>query len=206
MTLAETVLRNCTNSIIIQRVWTAKDNCGNSAQVSQKITTEDTEPPVLIGVPADNTIECGVEDIPPVPVVTATDNCDLVVSVVFAEVIIDGTCPGNYTVIRTWTASDNCGNTASDQQNIYVGDNSAPSFVNPPANVTVECDAVPAPLTVTAEDACDDDINVTFTEVRQDGTCPDAYTLVRTWTATIIVTMPVRTHSVLRLKTQHLRY
>ncbi|MEZ5029805.1 MAG: hypothetical protein R2787_00220 [Saprospiraceae bacterium] len=76
--------------------------------------------PVLIGVPDDNTVECGVQDIPPVPNVTATDNCDLNVSVVFTEVVVDGTCPGNYTIIRTWVASDNCGNGFDQQQSLWV--------------------------------------------------------------------------------------
>ena len=38
--------------------------------------------------------------------------------------------------------------------------------------------------TVTATDNCDDNVTITYAEVRTDGACPDSYTLTRTWTAT----------------------
>jgi gliding motility-associated-like protein len=53
-----------------------------------------------------------------------------------------------------------------------------------PANVTVECSAVPTVGTATATDNCDADVTVTYEgEVRTDGTCADSYLLTRTWKA-----------------------
>ncbi|MBK7342575.1 MAG: hypothetical protein IPJ06_05370 [Saprospiraceae bacterium] len=92
--------------------------------------------------PADVTANCDGGDVPPVATVTATDNCDLDVQVTFLETKVDGTCPDSYTLVRRWTATDNCGNTATDEQIISIGDALPPVFSSTPANVTVECDAV----------------------------------------------------------------
>ena len=55
---------------------------------------------------------------------------------------------GSYTLTRTWTATDLCGNDIQHVQTITVGDNTDPEFVEElPADRTVECDEV-ADLTV----------------------------------------------------------
>jgi hypothetical protein len=58
-----------------------------------------------------------------------------------------------------------------------------PVLTGVPADTTVSCDAVPSVPTVTAKDNCDGSVDVTETEKRTDGPCPNTYTLVRTWTA-----------------------
>ncbi|MBK7342553.1 MAG: hypothetical protein IPJ06_05260 [Saprospiraceae bacterium] len=50
-------------------------------------------------------------------------------------------------------------------------------------DITVECDAVPVAEVVTAQDNCDLDVDVTYNEIKTDGSCPDSYTLTRTWIA-----------------------
>ena len=53
-----------------------------------------------------------------------------------------------------------------------------------PADVTVECDAVPPVGVATATDNCDGTVTVTYNgETRLNGSCADEYTLTRTWTA-----------------------
>ena len=49
---------------------------------------------------------------------------------------------------------------------------------------TVECDAVPAAVTLTATDNCDTPATVTASDSRTDGACPNSYAITRTWTAT----------------------
>ncbi|RME49934.1 MAG: gliding motility-associated C-terminal domain-containing protein, partial [Caldilineae bacterium] len=173
---------DCPDSYTLTRTWTATDNCGNQTSQSQTITVQDTEAPVLAGVPADVTVECDAVPVPATP--TATDNCDADVEITFAEVRTDGDCPDSYTLTRTWTATDNCGNSSSLTQTITVQDTEAPVLAGVPSDITVQCDAVPAPASPTATDNCDADVEITFTEERTDGACPDSYTLTRTWTAT----------------------
>jgi large repetitive protein len=176
----------CADTYTLTRTWTATDNCGNSITHVQVISVEDTTAPVWDQVmPVDITVEC--DGVPAAPaVVTASDNCDSDVTVVFSEVRTDGACPDTYTLTRTWTATDNCGNSITHVQVISVEDTTAPVWDQVmPADITVECDALPAaPAVVTASDNCDSNVLVEFTEARTDGVCPDTYTLTRTWTAT----------------------
>src|SRR5690606_7012602 len=56
---------------------------------------------------------------------------------------------------------------------------------NLPEDATYECDEeIPAPADVTATDNCDEAVTVVLTESTEEGDCPQAYTLYRTWTAT----------------------
>ncbi len=116
---------------------------------------------------------------------SATDNCDNDVDVTFKETKTDGSCPGNYVLTRTWTATDDCGNSTSGSQVITVRDNSKPVLVGVPSDIAADCDDVPAAASgVSATDNCDNDVDVTFKETKTDGACPGNYVLTRTWTAT----------------------
>lgn len=52
-----------------------------------------------------------------------------------------------------------------------------------PADVAVQCNAVPAVAVVTAADQCDTSPSLAFNASRLDGACADRYVLVRTWTS-----------------------
>jgi len=61
---------------VITRVWTATDSCGNSSSATQTITVlepEPTEPPTLVGVPENITVDCG--SVPEAASVTASSKC-----------------------------------------------------------------------------------------------------------------------------------
>ena len=173
----------CADSYTIARTWTATDDCGNSSSCVQTITVQDTTDPQFVGpLPGDATVEC--DAVPDPAILTATDNCDADVEVTFDQTRTDGSCPSNYTLTRTWTATDNCDNTAEHVQILTVEDTTDPEFVGPlPGDATVECSAVPDPATLAATDNCDADVEVTFDQTRTDGSCPSNYTLTRTWTA-----------------------
>jgi alpha-tubulin suppressor-like RCC1 family protein len=171
---------NCSGNYILTRTWTATDACGNTSFKTQVITVQDTQVPVLSAAPADATVECNA--VPAAAVLTATDNCSTPV-VTYTEVRTDGSCSGNYTLTRTWTATDACGNTSSKTQVITVQDTQVPVLSAAPADATVECNAVPAAAILTATDNCSTPV-VTYNEVRTDGNCSGHYTLTRTWTAT----------------------
>ena len=173
---------SCADTYTLTRTWTATDNCGNTHQLSQTINVSDNTKPVLT-VPADTDVEC--DAIPAVGTPTATDNCDNEVDIVYdGETRRDGSCTDTYTLTRTWTATDNCGNTHQLSQTINVSDNTKP-VLTVPADTDVECDAIPAVGTPTATDNCDNEVDIVYDgETRRDGSCADTYTLTRTWTAT----------------------
>ncbi|WP_396150773.1 gliding motility-associated C-terminal domain-containing protein, partial [Flavobacterium sp.] len=67
---------------------------------------------------------------------------------------------------------------------ITVQDTIAPAFVEElPADLTVECNAVPTAATLTATDNCGN-ATVAFAEAIEQGECANAYVVTRTWTAT----------------------
>ena len=174
---------DCLDSYTITRTWTATDASGNSSEGVQVITVEDTTPPVLSGVPGDTTAQC--DNIPAAANPSASDNCDPLPGIDFSgDVRTDGKCDDSYTITRTWTATDRCGNESVGVQVITVEDTTAPVLSGVPANETVECDSVPAAATPSASDNCDPAPGIAYAEVRTDGDCPDNYTLTRTWTAT----------------------
>jgi ribosomal protein S26 len=142
--------------------------------------------PVLSGLPTQATVnvECS-EQVPAVPVVTATDNCIKPIEVDFSEVEIPGTCPNQYSIKRTWFAQDDCGNSTIFVQTINISDVIAPVFAGlPTAVVNVECsEQVPALAVVTATDNCNAPVDVEVSEIEVPGTCPNQYSITRTWTA-----------------------
>ena len=102
------------------------------------------------------------------------------------EARTDGACPDSYTLTRTWTATDNCGNN-SDARARRSRCRTRPTPVLTRARRTRRSSATRCrrPATATATDNCDDEPTVSYLgEERTDGTCPDSYTLTRTWTAT----------------------
>ncbi|MDZ7879491.1 MAG: SdrD B-like domain-containing protein, partial [Saprospiraceae bacterium] len=139
---------------------------------------QDLVAPVLAGVPLDITVECS--SVPAIATATAMDNCTTNPTVTSTEARTNGTCPDSYTLTRTWTATDACGNTATASQIVTVIDLTAPVLANVPVNMTLACEqVVPTAATPTVTDNCDANATVTMAE-----TTPTATTIVRTWTAT----------------------
>src|SRR5690606_16008446 len=80
------------------------------------------------------------------------------VTVDFQEERIDGNCPNEYILIRTWTATDPAGNDTTHTQIVTVVDNTGPMFCTQIDRViTVECDEVAGLPVVTAHDNCGND-------------------------------------------------
>ncbi len=179
---------NCNWSVEV--TFTSQDECLNTSTTTSTFSITDTTDPVLLGVPADLTVECS--NVPTAITLFANDECDNDVLVTMEEALIDGTCTDNYTITRTWTATDDCGNTDVATQTILVQDTAGPQLVGVPAFVTVNCESIPpAPsigTDITATDNCDTDVGIEFEEVSSQtstGFCSDfTYTITRTWTAT----------------------
>lgn len=164
------------------------DGCGNTTEWQASYSTQDNQAPVFDQMPADVTVSCD-EAVPPVPDVGATDNCATDLSPVYDEETTPlGNCPGtNYTIIRTWTVSDDCGNESQIQQVVKVADETGPTFTAP-ANVTLTCDQDPNDLSLTGnaanlQDNCDSDPQLSFSDAVIDESCPGTYLIERTWMA-----------------------
>lgn len=170
-------------------VLTVTDSMGNSAFCTTNLEIQENTLPVITSCPSNITVSCGVSLDPDVNlslgIPTATDNCDSL-SIDYVDEFSNGpnTYCGDYR--RTWTVTDNAGNTRVCTQYISVEDLVAPSLPAAPANITLECGAtVPAPAVLTATDNCDSNVPVDYVQVVTNTACGGYnQTLLRTWTAT----------------------
>ncbi len=180
---------SCTNEWIITRTWTADDGNGNTKSCDQIITVEDTTGPAIT-CPADMTVECDADHSPAnTGSATAVDNCDTQpVAISSSDATTPGSCAKEWTITRTWTATDVCGNSTPCDQTITVEDTTAPA-ITCPADVTVECsgDNTSAAMgTATAADNCSavGDITIGESDATTPGACANGSIITRTWTAT----------------------
>jgi len=104
-------------------------NTGCCATAIVTINFGDNEPPTFVDLPIDITI--GLDDvIPAAAMVSAVDNCPAV-ELDFDEESTQaksGCGEYDYQLIRTWTATDHCGNATSHVQTIQVVDATAPDI------------------------------------------------------------------------------
>ena len=169
----------CENSYTILWIWSALDYCENPSMDTTTITVVDTTDPIIV-TPQGGTFSCD-EDIV-YGEGSASDNCDEDVTVTINDVEVPGVCPQSYSIVRTWTAEDNCGNIATASVTYYVVDETAPVFDEQNNEYSYECDDVIEVIQPTATDNCGEITysSADFWEVESD--CNGF--LIRTWTAT----------------------
>ena len=175
-------LGDCDATYTIKRTWTFRDACNNISTVSQTINVVDTTAPTIAQLPEPSTISC-----PNTPIfaqATATDECGLNFSLTFKDVKTEGNCAGSYSITRTWTAADSCGNSTTASQTITVQDTAGPVFSSLPEPTTISCPNTPVFAFATATDECGSDFSLTFNDVKTEGNCAGSYSITRTWTAT----------------------
>ena len=166
----------------VTRTYGISDMEGNLASCEQLIVVNDDFPPILAAPPANITVSCLTQV--PFPIALSwTDNCDGSGEVMGTDMSV-GNCPSILT--RTWTYTDNCGNTATRAQLITVDDSTPPVITCPP-DITIACDQL-ADTTVTgvatATDDCSVLIDITFADLADTTGCAGTGTIERTWTAT----------------------
>ncbi len=171
----------CEGSYQIVRRWLALDACGNTAEFSQNIFYIDNEGPVFNEIEANIEVECG-EDIP-TPLIVAEDFCSgLVENIEFEEVELDLPCGSQ--IVRTWTATDACGNSSTMSQTISIVDTQGPIFDFYPENITISCDApIPPAAQLIGIDVCAGEVEVFVTELFSPGSCDGSTTLTRIFRA-----------------------
>src|SRR5206468_4889149 len=114
VTYSDVVTNLCGGSRVIARTWKATDGCGNTNSCVQTITVRDTTPPALT-LPANRVLECPGDTRTSVTgVAAALDICGSV-TVSYSDVV-SNSCGLTRTVWRTWTATDQCGNSTNGLQ------------------------------------------------------------------------------------------
>ena len=113
---------------------------------------------------------------------SAHDNCDLNPRISYVDDTIPGKCINAYTITRTWTAKDACGNTSKPvTQTITVGDTVPPTIGGQGPNATIACGQTPVFTPPTAKDNCDKNPSIdSFSSTTTKG-CTITYT--RSWYA-----------------------
>lgn len=125
----------------------ATDAQGNTSNNCTAIVTIiDNTSPVVVSAPGNLILSC--EQITPsigaylntLADATFADNCS-VTNVNETFTVTNGNCPSNYSILRTWTATDGSGHTVQAQQTINVLDLTKPT-ITLPANVTINLSTV----------------------------------------------------------------
>ena len=174
----------CNTSFIIKITLTSQS--GLYREVCEKtVLVKDVTAPVLSVCPAPTaSYEC-LNAVPAPENVTANDDCNGSVNVIFTEVQSN---PGNgcsNTITRTWSATDLCGNTSTCSQIISIVDLTKPSL-SCPANRILDCGASTLPAntgTATAYDICSAPV-ITYSDVMSPvaNGC-SSFNITRTWKA-----------------------
>src|SRR5206468_1227106 len=179
---ADAVSNNCAGTKVISRTWTAVDWCGNSNSCVQTITVRDTTRPA-IQCPTNRIVECGSDTrTNAMGVATAQDGCGQV-SVVYTDAI-SNKCGATQVISRTWSATDECGNSSSCVQTITVQDTIKPTIQCPPDRL-LDCPAdtsTNATGVATAQDVCGQ-ITLRYVDAVSNK-CTGTKVILRTWTAT----------------------
>jgi hypothetical protein len=172
----EIIDSDCPQSYTIERTWFLADACYNNTSATWTITVVDTTAPVFTSVPEDFTIECGEEI--PVTEATAEDDCGEV-TVTYADESDFASCLE--TITRTFTATDDCGNTANAIQTFFIEDTTAPIFEGE-LEESWPCDEE-IPVLITATDNCNE-FEITYVDESISGGC--AGRIIRDYTVTDI--------------------
>ena len=108
--------------------FSATDACENTGTATAKIKVTDTTAPLIVLPTEDLILECYNSDAVDAWIATAmaTDNCDGETDVTASYDVPDSNCEQTVTV--TFSATDNCGNTAAAAKTFTVDDKTGPEF------------------------------------------------------------------------------
>jgi large repetitive protein len=122
--------------------WTFMDACGRTIQHQQVITVQPAAIAQFVNPPGPQTVSCDNVPLSPPPLSYSNNSPGVCGISGFVPAIQSGgynSCGGAITY--TWTFIDNCNRSISYSQNITVTPASDPIFVNPPADMMIDCGA-----------------------------------------------------------------
>ncbi|MEE8575872.1 MAG: HYR domain-containing protein, partial [candidate division Zixibacteria bacterium] len=160
-------------STYVETVYISSPFAADAKELVVTMIVGDTIPPTII-CPTDTTVACGGSTDPEFTGFPEwSDNIDTNLTPYYADENF-----GNGLFVRTWTVTDNSGNSASCEQDIQTGD-TQPPVITCPSNTTVACFGDIAPEnteSATATDDCGTIASITYTDlIYRD-------TVYRTWT------------------------
>ncbi len=128
----------------ITYTWNFTDPCGNVLSHTQNITVEPAPAAQFVNPPTDLTVTC--DNIPPGAEIlnytnSALGDCLIEGSVTPVEQGSADICGG--TITYSWNFTDPCGNTISHIQSVTVEPAPIPFYLNPPGDMTVNCENIP---------------------------------------------------------------
>lgn len=169
----------------ITRSYLVSDWYGNTIFVYQTIVVDDQIAPTASN-PSPILVDC-IGNVPapnPSVVTTEADNCTAIPIVAFVSDVSNG-LSNPETITRTYSVTDNCGNSTFVTQSILVQDLTPPTASNP-ASINVQCAGdIPAPDPAVVLNETDNCSSVTVTYLSQTSnglTCPELIT--RTYSLT----------------------
>jgi len=140
---------NCNVNLEVKDLAGLRTNCNKTVYIN------DHSSPTIV-CPANVTIQCDSSTDPShTGFATAMDVCDLNPPTIhFTDLVPANKCAGSYTITRTWTAGDRCGNTSSCDQMVKLVDPVPPVIACNSLSAITPADA-PISFTATATDNCD---------------------------------------------------
>jgi hypothetical protein len=173
------------------RTFTAVDNCNNSATITRTVSwTSDLTPPTFSGTYSPVTLGCNPNAAAITAALgsaTATDGCGTVTNITSSDALAT-TAGCTVTQVRTFTAVDNCNNSATITRTVsWTSDLTPPTFTGSYTNVVLGCNPLPGDITAalgsaTATDGCGTVTNITSSDALAT-TSGCTVTQVRTFTA-----------------------
>ena len=147
------------------------DPCLNTTTAQQIITVLDDTAPTILAL-SDLVLDCS--DALPTNLPEAMDNCSQV-EITVSEAVIPGDCAHTYRVVRTFTATDECGNQSTSTQKVDVVDDTAPVVLSgwngceDPASCAIDINGLEGEVIPSAslelQDDCDDEPTFSSTDV-----------------------------------------
>lgn len=132
---------------IVNVTITATDQCGNTDSCNFNVDISLPDSISWTNEPIDVSIDCDASILPTnTGEATAITTCTGGVSVTYTDVVASGSCAQGSLITRTWTATDNCGNTETFDQQITVQDTTAPVVTCPASQSLVATNGVDVAL------------------------------------------------------------
>ena len=158
--------------IKVEYAWFAEDHSGNQNRYIQTITIDENATPQKplswnnSSLPKNISISC-IDKLPKPASLTTEGGCNSA-KVTSNDVILNQPC-NNYTIERTYTATDGC-TTINHKQIIKIDDKEKPKFIGElPTNKTInEGDNIPEGITLSASDNCSGTITIAPTKKQTD--------------------------------------